>query len=763
MANTTNINLRKPEDGSQRWGVDLNNNFEIIDKEFNELQNLIKSGTSSSGLLERVNPNDFVVSGNTLTIPDLKYYFYVDGTSGIFNSMTYTFADAADPYKNYYFGIEYSNDSVSFCTTSAIEDIQSWINDNAHILLGSIALSGLELKGSTKVINPWFTDYGLSDRSINFHSKGNINGLEFKANNNYIELSSDDYYWEKEGINPYSSSNVFHIKHNFLTLNGNHVKFFRALANAQLDSSELELVETVDYKYANNNELTAINNGYYSIQRIAVIGNSNAVVFYGNEQYNNLLDLQNAIVNQPALNTFIRVKEVARMIVSNNTIIGIYNLNQLNDAVHLYSIGIDANKKQYIAADASEIRSNGIVPELNKITTSGISSLNVCRINNNAFDKSTIQYSNLTTNFVLPADADQWKYINLDNNNNVSFDIALDTNKINLGFLYKNTNYTNIQIMPEYCTTNPENRVKNRYGSMKVNGMCAYVTDEDKINIGNANIVNEVNVIFKEGVNYLNNSLNNYKLIGATTKIQFRYSNNLNTSAIDTIVRPSTGYNIQKLLVLADGSYIMIPGTVSYETKPTNIFSSEEGYQYHPYFATEIARFIVPSSGSIESYYTNSTINGNVQIHYASATSTQQLEATTLIGDVGFSGIGTISLSKDINLDGLSGTKGNEILPVYLDNGVITECNYKIEANVPSDAKFTDTTYGKVSYDVDGLMTSADYAMLHSVDASLKNLIRYGSSTPVSHSTGQWIYVNTTDHKVYVWDGIKWQLMNSWQ
>ena len=125
MANTTNINLRKPEDGSQRWGVDLNNNFEIIDKEFNELQNLIKSGTSSSGLLERVNPNDFVVNGNTLTIPDLKYYFYIDGTSGIFNSMSYTFTDAADPYKNYYFGIEYSNDSVSFCTTSAIEDIHA--------------------------------------------------------------------------------------------------------------------------------------------------------------------------------------------------------------------------------------------------------------------------------------------------------------------------------------------------------------------------------------------------------------------------------------------------------------------------------------------------------------------------------------------------------------------------------------------------------------------------------------------------------------
>ena len=127
------------------------------------------------------------------------------------------------------------------------------------------------------------------------------------------------------------------------------------------------------------------------------------------------------------------------------------------------------------------------------------------------------------------------------------------------------------------------------------------------------------------------------------------------------------------------------------------------------------------------------------------------------------SGIGTISLSKDINLDGLAGTKGNGNLPVYLDNGVITECKYRIEADVPSDAKFTDTTYDKASYDVDGLMTSADYAMLHSINSSLKNLIRYGSSTPVSHSTGQWIYVNTTDHKVYVWDGIKWQLMNSWQ
>ena len=41
----------------------------------------------------------------------------------------------------------------------------------------------------------------------------------------------------------------------------------------------------------------------------------------------------------------------------------------------------------------------------------------------------------------------------------------------------------------------------------------------------------------------------------------------------------------------------------------------------------------------------------------------------------------------------LSGTTGSTTQPVYLNDGVITAIGYTIEKDVPSDAKFTDTTY----------------------------------------------------------------------
>ena len=49
---------------------------------------------------------------------------------------------------------------------------------------------------------------------------------------------------------------------------------------------------------------------------------------------------------------------------------------------------------------------------------------------------------------------------------------------------------------------------------------------------------------------------------------------------------------------------------------------------------------------------------------------------------------------------------------------------HTVEANVPSDAKFTDTTYGKATSSKDGLMPKEDKAKID----KLEN-VKYGAST----------------------------------
>lgn len=50
--------------------------------------------------------------------------------------------------------------------------------------------------------------------------------------------------------------------------------------------------------------------------------------------------------------------------------------------------------------------------------------------------------------------------------------------------------------------------------------------------------------------------------------------------------------------------------------------------------------------------------------------------------------------------------------PVYFTNGIPTECTHTLDANVPADAKFTDTTYSVATSDADGLMSASDKVAL---------------------------------------------------
>lgn len=82
-----------------------------------------------------------------------------------------------------------------------------------------------------------------------------------------------------------------------------------------------------------------------------------------------------------------------------------------------------------------------------------------------------------------------------------------------------------------------------------------------------------------------------------------------------------------------------------------------------------------------------SEVNGNID--------SVNNEVSALKGKLGSAdGIATLgSDGKVLSTQLPSTTAGSTIIPVYFDNGVPKACDHKLEADVPADAKFTDTIY----------------------------------------------------------------------
>lgn len=72
---------------------------------------------------------------------------------------------------------------------------------------------------------------------------------------------------------------------------------------------------------------------------------------------------------------------------------------------------------------------------------------------------------------------------------------------------------------------------------------------------------------------------------------------------------------------------------------------------------------------------------------------------------------GAATSANKINTDG-----GSETQPIYFKNGIPVPTKYKLEKSVPSDAKFTDTTYSKASETSDGLMSKEDKVKINTFD-----------------------------------------------
>lgn len=76
-------------------------------------------------------------------------------------------------------------------------------------------------------------------------------------------------------------------------------------------------------------------------------------------------------------------------------------------------------------------------------------------------------------------------------------------------------------------------------------------------------------------------------------------------------------------------------------------------------------------------------------------------------------------------------TKGSATQPIYLNEGVPTACTYSLGKSVPSNAVFTDTTYGVASTTVNGLMSSTDKSKLDGIASGANKYVLPTASSSV--------------------------------
>lgn len=79
----------------------------------------------------------------------------------------------------------------------------------------------------------------------------------------------------------------------------------------------------------------------------------------------------------------------------------------------------------------------------------------------------------------------------------------------------------------------------------------------------------------------------------------------------------------------------------------------------------------------------------------------------------------------------LNTNAGSATQPVYFSNGVPVKTTYTLGASVPSNAKFTDTTYSAATTSAAGLMSAADKKNLDALAAGRNITYSWDSSTRV--------------------------------
>lgn len=759
---TKNIKLLKPEDGAAEWGMTLNDNFDIIDSQLNNLDSKATNNLACSGIY---NAPTFSVTEDSYSITSMECYFSGIETNGglitldnlIISKNEGSPSNAA--YERKHIILEATDISNQIIVTTLLVDTieQNYFTDGKHIYIGDIIFynSNNTIKIATEIsdFTPWTASYTIKDRIENHNQMGTVNNLNLSLeydNNSFIIKDSKEYYWYLEGIDQGAGNNMVS---NFLQKQDDDVQFFRAVSNKIYDNDELKLYTTLSLKYLNNDILTDISSGYFGLFRVGLTKTKNLVIFYTKQQYNNYSDAIIACSHQEELVSSISQKEVGRFVVENTTdnpkiyFYNFYSNQNLTSGINSYQNNIDPEKELYTVGDAAETRSNGIIPIKNdnnyiNVTNNILNAKGTgcIAIRNNFYSSSNLFYFDFNVQYDLTQLAQGWNAIYI----NASGEITIGNGDCLLGYFLKATNATyNMWVCcPDICTTHPDHRDSAQGCRMKLeNGVVAY-------NNGIGYV--KTPYLHCEGSNYesgSNNSSFNIKTL-STEQIKFAYGSTTDiTSAASTSFQGTTNYSIQKLYLLANEKYIMLKSSNKTSQPTESAILSDTSFGLDLPCAIEIARLLLNGTNVVNLYYTNKNYIGSINMELNTA-----YGATSSFADTSFE---TYNGDKTFKTD-----VANSGASFKIKSSATTQTTYdlaNINTNV-ADIKTLKQTIGSSS-DA-GSQTGSLWSLVNYLNS--QNIITVSTTAP-GDALSSYIWIDTQNHQVYIWDGEKYQLMNSWQ
>ena len=534
-----------------------------------------------------------------------------------------------------------------------------------------------------------------------------------------------------------------------------------AVDNNKYNTSELTPRTTIDAgKYWTGSEVTPFT-GKYVIYRISVVKNQTLGVFYPTALYDTFNEARSAAMNLDPLQTSIPQKEVARLITNDTfskvEIYNFYSDEYVAEGINSYLFYTDPQKEGYTLADASEIRSNGILPIYGNnhyITLSGttLKAKGVgCIVDSkyNFQDSTLINYFEFDTSYNLSNTTTGINYVYLNQDNK----ITIDSGDILLGYYFKGTTYNKWICCPDLCTTTPDRRNEREYDHLHIPNGIISLNKNTKLAFNNAEPT-----LYGEGINY-NNGITDFNKRILSDPIKFSYVNGsldqetqqrtwtIISGETDTFSNLPSGYSIQTLILTADGGFFMIAGESKGTTAPSEATIFQDQHGFPPTIGIEMARILFNGSTLEKLYFTNKNYIGSIQI----AASTVSGQATTF-KDSEFKILGKADNNKTFSVD-VGNNKSIELI-----NTSSTQTKYDLNTfntinstiGTPSDtASATGTLYARINQHTNEINNIAS------------SIVKQGTSVPSAFDT--WIFIKTDTKNVYIWDGSKYQLMNSWQ
>lgn len=213
------------------------------------------------------------------------------------------------------------------------------------------------------------------------------------------------------------------------------------------------------------------------------------------------------------------------------------------------------------------------------------------------------------------------------------------------------------------------------------------------------------------------------------------------------------GGTARSILEYGNNSLVIGYGTTSNNSSDTYIYGNNIIFKYGTNTGEAMR---INNAGNILIGHSSDSgykldVNGTMRV----------LDLATFSGGISATNITADSFIGELNgnastATALTTSAGSATQPVYFSSGKPVACTYTLSKSVPSDAKFTDTTYSAATTSAAGLMSAADKSKLDAITASA-DTVSFSSSltsgtkigTITINGTGTDLYCQTNTNTTY--------------